>query len=295
VFTALDADEANELTSAFGSKGDLVSYGSSTFETLGVGTNDEVLIADSGEASGLKWGAVDTAQLADDAVTTAKIDDGAVDTAQLADDAVTSPKISLAYADASARTTALPSPAEGDLSYLSDTDSVEVYDGSAWAAVAGGKILQIVSTTETGTFSASVTTGTYSTAAISTTITPSSTASKVLILAQVSARPSATYVANAALFRGGSLLTGAAGDAAGSRRRGTSGAGAGDTADRLAPTIPIVYLDSPNTTSATTYDVRLGHNNNGTDTVYLNRTSGDANFSSIARLISSLTLIEVSA
>jgi len=76
VFTALDADEANELTSAFGSKGDLVSYGSSTFETLGVGTNDEVLIADSGEASGLKWGSVDTAQLADDAVTGAKLAQG---------------------------------------------------------------------------------------------------------------------------------------------------------------------------------------------------------------------------
>jgi len=83
VFTALDADEANELTSAFGSKGDLVSYGSSTFETLGVGTNDQVLIADSGEASGLKWGSVDTAQLADDAVTTAKIDDGAVTSAKV--------------------------------------------------------------------------------------------------------------------------------------------------------------------------------------------------------------------
>ena len=76
VFTALDADEANELTSAFGSKGDLVSYGSSTFETLGVGSDDAVLIADSGEASGLKWGSVDTAQLADDAVTGAKLAQG---------------------------------------------------------------------------------------------------------------------------------------------------------------------------------------------------------------------------
>jgi len=83
VFTALDADEANELTSSWSTKGDLVSYGSSTFETLGVGSDDEVLIADSGETSGLKWGSVDTAQLADDAVTTAKIDDEAVTTAKI--------------------------------------------------------------------------------------------------------------------------------------------------------------------------------------------------------------------
>lgn len=64
VFTAVDADEANELASRWSAKGDLVSYGSSTFEKLGVGADDTVLIADSGEASGLKWGAVTAAQLA---------------------------------------------------------------------------------------------------------------------------------------------------------------------------------------------------------------------------------------
>jgi hypothetical protein len=44
------------------------------------------------------------------------------------------------YADSAARTTAIPSPTEADLSYLQDTNSVEVYDGSAWAAVAGGGV-----------------------------------------------------------------------------------------------------------------------------------------------------------
>ena len=73
VFTALDADEANELASKWSAKGDLVSYGSSTFEKLTVGADDTVLVADSGEASGLKWGQVDSAQLADDAVTAAKL------------------------------------------------------------------------------------------------------------------------------------------------------------------------------------------------------------------------------
>ena len=55
VFTAVDADEANELTSSWSAKGDLVSHGSTTFETLAVGTNDEVLTADSSAASGLAW------------------------------------------------------------------------------------------------------------------------------------------------------------------------------------------------------------------------------------------------
>ena len=50
------------------------------------------------------------------------------------------------YADSAARTSAIPSPTEADLSYLQDTNSVEVYDGSAWAAVGGGSLVFITST-----------------------------------------------------------------------------------------------------------------------------------------------------
>jgi len=39
--------------------------------------------------------------------------------------------------DAAARTSGLGSPAEGQISYLKDTDSVEVYDGASWTAVGG--------------------------------------------------------------------------------------------------------------------------------------------------------------
>ena len=42
------------------------------------------------------------------------------------------------YADSSARTTAVPSPVEGQMSYLLDTNAVEVYDGTAWTAISGG-------------------------------------------------------------------------------------------------------------------------------------------------------------
>jgi hypothetical protein len=67
-------------------------------------------------------------------------------------------KIALAsYADSAARTTALPSPSEADLSYLQDTNSVEVYDGSAWAAVGGGGGLVFISRTTIGSAVSSVT------------------------------------------------------------------------------------------------------------------------------------------
>ena len=44
----------------------------------------------------------------------------------------------LVFADAAARTAAITSPQEGQMSYLKDTDSVESYSGSAWVAVGGG-------------------------------------------------------------------------------------------------------------------------------------------------------------
>jgi hypothetical protein len=45
----------------------------------------------------------------------------------------------MVFADSAARTTALSGVlAEGMMSYLQDTDSVEVYDGTSWTAVGGG-------------------------------------------------------------------------------------------------------------------------------------------------------------
>ena len=113
VFTAVDADEANELTSKWTTKGDIVSHGATTFATVSVGTNSHVLQADSAQAAGIKWGQVATAGIADGAVTEVKLGSdsvtaskiasaavgaselasNAVETAKIADDAVTNAKI----------------------------------------------------------------------------------------------------------------------------------------------------------------------------------------------------------
>ena len=58
----------------------------------------------------------------------------------------------LVFADAAARTAAITSPQEGQMSYLKDTNSTEYYTGSAWAAVAGasGGMTLISTTSLTG-------------------------------------------------------------------------------------------------------------------------------------------------
>lgn len=93
VFTANDADEANEVASKLTTKGDLLVTTGSALNRLAVGTNDYALLADSAATNGVKWGQVPAAGLASDAVTTAKILDANVTEAKLASNAVTTAKI----------------------------------------------------------------------------------------------------------------------------------------------------------------------------------------------------------
>jgi hypothetical protein len=44
------------------------------------------------------------------------------------------------FADAAARTAAVTSPQEGNISFLKDTNSTEYYSGSAWVAIGGGGV-----------------------------------------------------------------------------------------------------------------------------------------------------------
>lgn len=99
VFTANDADEANELVSKLTTKGDLLVTTGSALNRLAVGTNDHALLADSSATNGVKWGQIVAAGIATDAVVTAKIQDSAVTTAKVQDSAITEVKL-----DASIRT-----------------------------------------------------------------------------------------------------------------------------------------------------------------------------------------------
>lgn len=100
VFTAIDADEANELTSKYGARGSIVYQGASTFEELVKGTQGYPLVIGANDPSwaqlsdtGLATGAVTEAKIASSAVTADKIGSGAVVEAKLGSGSVTEAKI----------------------------------------------------------------------------------------------------------------------------------------------------------------------------------------------------------
>jgi hypothetical protein len=66
------------------------------------------------------------------------------------------------FANAAARTAAITSPQEGQMSYLKDTDSTEYYTGSAWSSVGASNSYTLLSTTTLS--GATTTTGTISSA-----------------------------------------------------------------------------------------------------------------------------------
>ena len=202
----------------------------------------------------------------------------------------------MVFASSAARTSALSGVlAEGMVSYLQDTNAVEVYNGTAWVSLAadqtplttkgdlfgfstvdaripvgtnghvltadstqslglkwaapagGGKLLQMVtSSTTTATTIASTT---YTDTTLTATITPSAATSKILILVtQYYAYDRATDQAGMHL----QLLRGATGIFTPSSASDSVRVAGGTNVTRYA-WFTMHYVDSPSTTSATTY------------------------------------------
>ena len=166
-------------------------------------------------------------------------------------------------------------------------------DGISAQPVFPGNVLQVVSTTKTDTFSASVGAGAISgdVTGLTATITPISTSSKILIFCNIAGAAAGTNAIGPTLYRGGSLLTAAAGDSAGSRSRVTSCAR--DASDGVLPATMFSFLDSPNSTSAFTYSIRLRHSSTVTQTVFVNRSVTDTDAAQFFRSMSSITLMEI--
>ena len=126
------------------------------------------------------------------------------------------------------------------------------------ASGVGGKVLQVLQNTSTNDINNVTTTITE---LISLSITPSATTSKILIQASSSIYciPSTNSVVRTYLFRGttsGTQLFTAFG-----------GIDGDDNGDKSYPARSMIYLDSPNTTSATTYTFAMRTGSGGTSSL----------------------------
>jgi hypothetical protein len=143
-------------------------------------------------------------------------------------------------------TTRPTAPYEGQIIYETDTDKVLVWNNSAWkqipTAATAGTVLQTVegrSTTQVANATQSfVDTG------ISATITPSATTSKILVIATTP-----VYMADGACEVRVNILR-ASTEISVNIQNDSSGANAHQTSS-------MVILDSPSTTSATTYKTQF--------------------------------------
>jgi len=189
------------------------------------------------------------------------------------------------FADSAARATAIPSPTEGMMSSLNDTDAVERYDGATWKPV-GGKVLQVVSVTKVDSFS-TTSTSYVDVTGLTANITPASVSSKILVLCKIGVNPRGVLAGYIQLVRGSTVIAG--GTVVGSRTSAMSVvlSNAGNmTGDANGN-----FLDSPASVSSQTYKIQL---KTGSGTTGINTTSNDGNTALDARTSSTITLMEIS-
>jgi hypothetical protein len=200
----------------------------------------------------------------------------------------------MVFDDSAARGSAIPSPSEGMVTYLKDTDALEKYT-TDWVPAAPGKILQVVSVNKTDIFSAAVASG-ASTEVTNLTITHSlqNASNKLMIFANLGVVASSvnSRMPGMAIADNGSLLN--IGDAGGSRTRIASGGTFSSNNETVrVSSLMTQLLYSPGDTASHVYSVRVLNSATATETIFVNRTSGDGDSSISVRGSSILTVMEV--
>jgi hypothetical protein len=177
--------------------------------------------------------------------------------------------------------TTLTSSAYTTLDATKLTGNLPALNGSALTNIDGGKVLQLVQDVFTGTTFTS-TTG-WNDTELSLSITPSSSSNKILLLGSVHAAINDGQ--GGFRFMRGSTAIGIA-DSAGSRQRGTMWGNLLTRGDEVS-IYHMEFLDSPSTTSSTTYKIQyyLQRNQLGINTTYGNDTTNSHYVGPISNLI----------
>ena len=172
------------------------------------------------------------------------------------------------------------------------TNRIVPRDGLA-SGMSGG-IIQVKSATKTDTQSISGTGSSADITGLSVSITPTRSDSKILVMYSVNAGATeGGYNGALNLFRDSTQIY--LGDAASNRARVSnliSISNTGGGTDYNMVHLSGHHLDSPSTTSATTYKLQL--KNLSSESLYINQSKNDGDQTYIARTASSITVMEIS-
>ena len=180
--------------------------------------------------------------------------------------------------------------AEGQLCYLSASNIVQYYDGAAWATVgpaSASGVVQVKSTSKTDTFTMTSATFTDITG-LSVSITPTSASNKILVMVTVNTGGLGNI--HMRLMRDSTAI--GIGDTSGSRIRSTLASQLNYDANMITSGAAD-FLDSPATTSATTYKLQISAASSPSVQTTINRTVNDSNNAQTPNTISTITVMEV--
>jgi len=170
------------------------------------------------------------------------------------------------------------------------SDNLSKSSGLIKSAGGGGKIGQVLQTVKTDTFSGTSTTFADITD-MSVTITPAATSSKILVLYDIKFSMTSGYNAQLGLVRDSTQIY--LGDTASARTRASSACWEAGSNANAVYNLSGQYLDSPSSTSATTYKLQYNVETGGT--CYVGRSTADSDGEGLSRTAQSITVMEVLA
>ena len=171
------------------------------------------------------------------------------------------------------------------------TNTLQAATGSTVNVASGhvlsqpGTVLQVVSAEETAATSS---TSSSAVNIVSVNITPKFSSSKIYIKASVHCSTASNARAAVGLYKGSNPVV--QGDASGSRTRAYGQVQNSDTG--IFSSVTMTYLDSPATTTETTYSAKMVPEG-GSTSFYINRSENDNDSGSRFRGVSAITVMEI--
>ena len=157
-----------------------------------------------------------------------------------------------------------------------------------------GKVLQVVTTVKQDAWSEDLSNASYSAvvSGLTVAITPASSSNKVLIMASVAVSQEHGDRVGVSITKGGSTF--AASKGTGVSNRVGVGFTSGVSASTQAGSVPVMYLDSPSSTSELTYGIKIMQGSGGTSEVMVNQqATGDSDEANRFRYVSTITAMEI--